>query len=593
MSWPSTFTRLLAGLCLAIAVVAATAPAARAQTPLEKLVSPGSLSEAHAKLESNCGSCHASFNKKAQATLCLDCHKDIAADFDHRSGFHGRSPQTRSVDCKACHTEHKGRKADIVGLKRASFDHQFTDFPLLGGHAKLACAQCHAEGTSFSKAATSCFSCHLKDDPHFGRLGQDCASCHVVDAWKVVRFDHARTGFSLTGAHTKVECLGCHENQVWKGVANTCATCHAKDDAHQGRFGRDCAACHSTEAWKVQTFDHSKTRFPLVGAHARAGCADCHRGSINTLVSIECSACHAKDDVHKGDNGKTCADCHTVSTWKAIRFDHNRTAFPLLGEHAKATCQSCHIRPITSWKPPKDCQSCHQKDDKHEGVLGPDCQTCHEAVSWARVHFEHARDANFALRGAHAPLSCPACHTRSIVAAKTPASCVGCHQKDDPHKGQLGGGCASCHNETNWTRTAKFDHDLTRFPLLGKHASVDCKDCHKSSAFLDAASDCTSCHASEDKHKGRFGSDCAQCHNPVSWSRWTFNHDAATAYPLTGKHRTATCESCHMQSAKKASQQSSRCVSCHSADDKHRGGFGSSCERCHTTEAFWAVELKR
>ena len=58
-----------------------------AQTVIERLVSPGPLTEAHAKYEKTCNQCHTAFDKNAQASLCLDCHKDVAKDFQRANGL--------------------------------------------------------------------------------------------------------------------------------------------------------------------------------------------------------------------------------------------------------------------------------------------------------------------------------------------------------------------------------------------------------------------------------------------------------------------------------------------------------------------------
>ncbi len=39
-----------------------------------------------------------------------------------------------------------------------------------------------------------------------------------------------------------------------------------------------CEACHTTKSWKeLSGFDHSKTKFPLLGAHRATACIDCHK----------------------------------------------------------------------------------------------------------------------------------------------------------------------------------------------------------------------------------------------------------------------------------------------------------------------------
>lgn len=580
---------LFVGLMLA---VVAGEPAV-AQTPLELLVSPGKLSRAHEKQEATCSACHESFNKGAQSSRCLDCHKDINWDVRNARGFHGRSPQAGKAECKTCHTEHEGRDSRIVQLNQTTFDHRFTDMPLSGGHAGIECASCHKPDVKFAKAPLDCVACHRDEEPHKGRLGTNCSSCHVDRDWKTVNFDHGATRFALKGAHAKEQCASCHKEEMWKGVPATCVSCHAEDDAHRGSLGKDCVSCHNEQGWSVETFNHGRTGFALAGRHATARCESCHVNSVTAPLPRDCNGCHAKDDTHKGRNGTACADCHSAVNWKTVSFSHDKTKFPLLGKHKSATCESCHTKPIKDWKPPNACIGCHEKDDKHEGLLGSACADCHSEGSWASIRFEHGRDANFALNGAHLDVECASCHKQPVQVKSPAVSCIGCHRDDDPHKRQLGDGCGQCHGEKDWTVDVRFDHDFSDFPLLGKHTDVACKECHATAAYLDAASDCASCHREDDVHRGRFGQDCAACHNPVSWDRWRFDHDTQTDYPLTGKHKETSCEGCHKVATPAGASLSTRCVSCHVSDDKHRGSFGTSCERCHNTEAFWAVDLKK
>ncbi len=586
---------LIRALLVALATIVTTVAFsgdASAQNPLERLVSPGELSRAHEKLDATCNACHESFNKGAQKARCLACHKEINWDVQNKRGFHGRSPQVSSGECKTCHVEHEGRNARIVLLDEKTFDHRLTDMPLLGAHARVQCAECHVNGQKHAKAPTDCVACHKADEPHMGRLGTACSTCHVVSGWKTVSFDHSKTAFPLKGEHAHAQCAACHINQAWKGIQASCVSCHAKDDAHDGKLGKDCASCHVETGWKVQSFNHAKTGFPLIGRHADATCQSCHVKDVTTALPRTCNGCHAKDDPHKGRNGPACADCHTPRDWRAVTFDHAKTDFPLLGKHASVKCESCHTRPVKEWTPPEDCNACHTKDDVHKGLLGPVCKDCHAETAWTKVRFQHDRDAGFALRGKHAAATCAACHKQPTHVKAPPSSCIGCHRDDDPHKRQLGDGCGQCHGETAWNADVRFDHGQTDFPLLGKHAGVKCEECHKSAAFLDAKPGCVSCHAKEDVHGGRLGPNCSTCHTAAAWTRWSFDHSKQTEFPLTGKHRDVVCVSCHRTPVKGSIELSTRCVTCHAADDKHRGSFGSSCERCHSTDDFKSINVK-
>jgi len=419
----------------------------------ERLVIPGPLVNGHAKLEKDCGNCHEPFARKSQTRLCLACHKEITADRLARKRFHGRQPDAAKLECTHCHSDHKGRDADIEQLDRETFNHAFTNFELRDSHKVVLCSGCHVQTVKFRDTPGRCFDCHKTSDPHKGRLGEICENCHGEATWRRVKpYDHDKTKFPLRSAHRTVACSACHGGERYKGVGTACLDCHRIQDVHGGRYGAKCETCH----------DENK--------------------------------------------------------WSAIRFDHN-----------KAT--------------------------------------------------------KFPLRGAHAKVKCDTCHTGDLYRDKLGTTCISCHRKDDRHNGQLGNRCERCHGEDNWRRVTSFDHDITRFPLIGRHAIVPCEECHRSPAFKGAPLNCASCHRDQ-HHEGRLGANCALCHNPNSWTRWRFDHDAQTRYPLTGAHRGLNCHGCHAIKNVTKIALPTDCYSCHREDDAHRGSFGRACERCHTTSSF-------
>jgi hypothetical protein len=216
-------------------------------------------------------------------------------------------------------------------------------------------------------------------------------------------------------------------------------------------------------------------------------------------------------------------------------------------------------------------------------------------TTWPEVTFDHARDTELALRGAHAALACGSCHVEPVAVALPAKDCFGCHGGDDPHGAQLGRNCESCHGEVSWQRDVRFDHDLSRFPLLGRHRELVCDDCHATPAFQDAGEACVDCHVDEDVHMRRLGADCALCHAPNDWRNWLFDHDAQTAFALDGAHRDLDCLGCHREpvAAASAISLSTSCGGCHRKDDVHRGAFGPRCEQCHTTESFGSLREGR
>jgi hypothetical protein len=563
-----------------------------AQSIMERLITPGPLSSAHARLESRCESCHSSFRKEAQNNKCTACHAGVRGDIASGTRFHGKFGPARTGTCKSCHSDHKGRGFGLIQLNRATFNHNFTDYPLTGGHLRAACAGCHGGSHNYRGVTRECVTCHAKKEPHKGQLGRSCQNCHTTTAWKSVQgFDHSRTGFPLTGTHRQKACMSCHAGQRWKGLGTSCVSCHARDDAHNGSRGTNCASCHNTGNWRSADFDHSTTGFPLVGGHASTSCAGCH-GAGNAIKHPprNCFACHAKDDNHKGSNGTNCASCHNPRSWKQASFDHDQmTDFPLRGAHRTVKCEACHKQPPKIVKPPVTCFGCHAENDKHKGGNGQDCGKCHSAVDWKKADFNHGTMTKFALLGKHAAAKCEACHVQPSDKVKLSMECASCHIKNDSHLGKLGRACGRCHTNDDWKTNVRFDHSLSRFPLLGKHVTALCTACHIDKTFSAKGITCASCHK-DDRHKGALGtpSACGKCHTSSNWKAWTFDHDTATKFPLTGKHQGLICSACHARPGDPA-KLGVTCISCHKRNDIHHGEFGEDCERCHVTTSFQEI----
>ncbi len=424
-------------------------------------------------------------------TQCAQCHFD-----EHRGQLDGA--------CSTCHTQTAWKPAP-------GFIHAKTDFPLKGKHATVDCLKCHArtmdvevhrdapaapKAELFSRfrpvAHGTCTDCHK--DPHDGRLGVDCTSCHVETGWKEVkgvtgeRAFHEKTRYPLRGAHVDVACKSCHgpfpgTPAVFKGLRfDTCTACHV--DAHLGQMGtppQACDGCHDLQHFLPARYDpatHSK--YPLEGAHAVVACSACHktdaaltakatatrawiaarkRGDQVSLTQFHpradagrCDSCHA--DVHHGQFAERvkksgCADCHQVKAFAAVRFDHARDSrFPLTGAHAKAACAACHVESggVVRYRPlDMACASCHA--DPHAGQFATraaraDCAGCHDSTAkWKTVAFvHHPPFTSFLLEGKHAQIACDACHrqveARGARVAQyrgVPQTCAGCHV--DVHRG--------------------------------------------------------------------------------------------------------------------------------------------------------------
>jgi hypothetical protein len=288
-----------------------------------------------------------------------------------------------------------------------------------------------------------------------------------------VTFNHATTGWPLTGAHTTVPCSQCHVNGNFALKSTSCSTCHLTDylkttnPNHQAAgFPTDCSVCHSTVSWANATFNHATTGFALTGAHATLQCQSCHVGGVFTNLSPLCVSCHLKDFNSTTNPNhvaagfpQQCQVCHNTTAWIPASFDHSTTGFPLTGAHVSVPCASCHINGNYT-STPTDCYSCHKSDyqsttdPNHVAAAFPTtCALCHNTTSWAGATFNHTWFPIYS--GTHAGVwtTCGDCHTNPSNYAVF--SCINCHTHSqantDPHHTDVGGyvyngtSCYSCH----------------------------------------------------------------------------------------------------------------------------------------------------
>jgi hypothetical protein len=503
-----------------------------------------------------CANCHVNHVLQGTPSDCVACH----AAKDIHNGSLG-------TDCGACHTTN--------GWKPSTYDHNLSTFKLSGKHVAVVCANCHNNNV-FKGTTSNCFSCHAASDTHKGSLGADCGSCHSTAGWTPSTYDHNLSTFKLTGQHANVSCLNCHTNNSFKGTPSNCLACHQKDDTHHGQFGTDCGSCHGPAGWKPSTYNHNLSTFKLNGQHVNIACLSCHKNSIFRGTPSNCYACHAANDTHTGQFGTDCGTCHSTNGWKPATFNHNLANFKLTGRHANVACLNCHVNNVFRGTP-SNCKTCHASDDAHNGQFGSDCGSCHTTGGWKPATFNHNL-ANFKLTGRHVNVACLNCHVNNVFKG-TPSNCKACHASDDAHKGQFGSDCGSCHTTGGW-KPATFDHNLSNFKLTGRHVSINCSSCHINNVYKGTPTNCNTCHAGNDTHKGQFGPDCGSCHSTSGWTPANFDH-SRSGFALTGAHASLNCSQCHSSGV--YSGLSASCNSCHAEPAVHAGMFGTNCGQCHTT----------
>jgi hypothetical protein len=413
------------------------------------MFSPGALNategavlggvSSHAATGGECGACHvAPWSVERMADRCADCHLEIVSDMSKIAQAHGAMlHDDPDLSCAHCHPEHRGPSA-LLTLEgaRADFPHDVMGYSLSGhaltvARAPFVCEDCHIQNIQqFDQAA--CEDCHRQIDPVFTQAhalswGKDCLACHDgVDTYSR-HFDHGKVPFALTGAHVEVDCYTCHTDaRALVDLRNTpqdCSTCHRDDEPHEGRFGADCAECHSMDAWIPAKFDHNLAAFKLEGRHIEVDCGECHKTKPYRGTPMECFACHEKDDEHAGKFDTECGACHKPTGWDDSPFDHNKSNFPLVAGHADVACGSCHKDKQYAGTS-TTCVSCHGYPGWHGTAFGANCLSCHNNNNWGNAKYTLGHPWFSHPKEGVGMGSCRSCHPSSVFES----DCSSCHK---------------------------------------------------------------------------------------------------------------------------------------------------------------------
>lgn len=351
-------------------------------------------------------------------------------------------------------------------------------------------------------------------------------------------------------------------------------------------------------------------------------CLDCHT-EIRKLINLN-RGYHASAEV----KNKECRSCHSehngrnfqIIRFDTDKFDHKKTGFELLGKHKEIQCRECHAsknikekklknRSSTFLGLERDCITCHA--DYHQNTLGNNCSSCHTFDSFRPAKLFNHDNAKFRLTGRHKEVLCEKCHIKEIKNSAgyqkfkgvNFSSCQSCHT--DPHGGKFGNDCEKCHNTNSFKQVnvSQFDHNKTKFPLLGKHKNVNCNACHGNNLSNKPKFEhCTDCH--KDYHDKQFVTDqgdikdCSFCHtvSGFSPSRFTIKEHNKTNFKISGKHLAVSCFSCHYKNNEwRFKNIGVKCFNCHSnvhgteLTEKYLGN--NNCESCHDVSAWSSVSF--
>lgn len=271
-----------------------------------------------------CQACHKSLEFLKVPRACVECHQDV-----HRGEF--------GTDCGRCHTT-----VTFIDRLTAVRAHRTSRFALTGAHVTSDCESCHrivAQGKlMYLGTPTDCAACHAasgypaapqRPQSHVeASFSLDCAACHSTVSFKSARFNHAGTGFPLTGAHTTLDCVACHGDPFNPNLDPTCYSCHQTDYQNTtdpnhvaAGFSTDCTQCHTTTTFDGARYtQHDSLYFPIYsGTHNGRwdNCSDCHTNS-NNYSQFTCLTCHTQSETNPEHSdvddyvydSNACYSCH-------------------------------------------------------------------------------------------------------------------------------------------------------------------------------------------------------------------------------------------------------------------------------------------
>lgn len=436
----------------------------------------------HRAMFPSCIGCHAGAAEARaplwpQSTNCADCHDGAIEEPVEWAPPAAR----RASNLKFTHSSH----ADEV--RRATAD------------STLRCSVCHSESGDDPMhvrvaVIRNCFDCHGIDAAHLEAPDSACVTCHVplAQAVRLTRTDisrfpappsHKAPGFVEEGHGEQARAGG-------RGVAGSCATCHARDF---------CTECHvdAPEVAAIQALQPDpRSLVHRAELRAPASHADpsflLRHGEPARREAARCATCHTQE---------SCLGCHQASPTAALAM---HTAGPGRGTGAQVERKrpeshgidfsENHAEPASAR--PQSCGACHARSQ---------CLDCHRP---------NAADPSPGYHPAGFLTTHPAAaYTRD-------QSCADCHNQSQF--------CADCHvsaglGSKDGLRGAGY-HDAKAEFLLN----------HGQAARQNLES-CVSCHSER---------DCLSCHSAVGGRR--FNPHGPGFDPETLRRKNPSmCTACH------------------------------------------------
>ena len=198
-------------------------------------------------------------------------------------------------------------------------------------------------------------------------LANDCAACHTP----------------VTGV-TADKCAACHADSpvlqrqptAFHATVGTCRECHTE---HRGAAARPTTMDHAALAGlglakpagggPTAVDDRTRERVRL---WLSLGDAGPHPVITGREAVLDCRACHATKDRHRGLFGTDCAGCHGTAKWTVPEFRHPSPA--------STECAQCHQAPPSHYMEHFGMISAKVAGQPHAQVR--QCFLCHQTTAW-------------------------------------------------------------------------------------------------------------------------------------------------------------------------------------------------------------------
>jgi cytochrome c3-like protein len=217
----------------------------------QQLTSPGPLSKVHAFIGNNCAACHSPITGVTRAK-CVTCHADDTELVERQpTAFHqGIS------ECASCHYEHVARIERPIHMDHAAL-------------ARIGLAEL-SQGRADMRRLRGWLAAWMRSAPAPDMRGSLSAEERLLD----------------------------------------CASCHRINDVHSGNFGQNCALCHGTKNWFIETYVHPSP--------SSRQCAQCHRPSPCHFME-GCLVMMGHMAGGEGARLEQCYRCHKTTSWYDFR----------------------------------------------------------------------------------------------------------------------------------------------------------------------------------------------------------------------------------------------------------------------------------